>query len=633
MSNARLPSEPAADSVAAYKTLVLQRVCLVTLAGFAGGGAGFVGLLLLYAGPGIWAGAGGDLLGVLACLLSRWLLRSGHYRPAIWLVQAAILFNICVDFWLFGTSAPIPLCLVIPLMLGALLMEVGEAVGIAVLCGALAAGMYAVQDGFGWFRPNLLFTPIQDTIVALATIAIIFPVGTALLIIPFHSLTRMLQAQNNRLRADNAALHQAEEQQRFLAEAGVALVAPLTDPATLETTARLLVPQYGDLCLIYRTDPGDSPATLRRVAARDPAQAAALEAHVAAQAESEPQADPFLVPLRTGVTLRLALPAEGPLDFLLTPAQTAWLAPLGLATLLAVPLRARGEVRGVLGLARTAPAPPYTPADQVLLEDLARRAALVLDNARLYTEAQQAIQVREDFLSIASHELKTPLTGLRLQMQLLLRQAREGSLPPGTRLIEVLERAERQIKQLNTLINRLLDLALGPAGPPELQLSQVDLAALARRVAEQLNLDLTTAGCPLLLEAAAPLLGRWDEGRVEQVVTNLLGNALKYGRGRPIHLCVRRVGDSACLDVRDEGIGIAPQDQARIFDRFERAVAVRHYGGFGLGLYITRQIVEAHGGTIQVESAPGQGATFHVCLPIAGPPSMAQAGDPPDRSD
>jgi signal transduction histidine kinase len=329
--------------------------------------------------------------------------------------------------------------------------------------------------------------------------------------------------------------------------------------------------------------------------------------------------------------LRLALPADGPLDFLLTPAQAAWLDPLGLASLLAVPLRARGEVRGVLGLARYAPAPSYTAADQVLLEDLARRAALVLDNARLYTEAQQAIQVREDFLSIASHELKTPLTGLRLQMQVLLRQAREGSLPPGARLVEVLERAERQIKQLNTLINRLLDLALGPAGPPELQLSQVDMAAVARRGAEQLNLDLNAAGCPLLLETAAPELGRWDEGRVEQVVTNLLGNALKYGRGRPIHLCVRVEGDQACLEVRDEGIGIAPQDQARIFDRFERAVAVRHYGGFGLGLYITRQIVEAHGGTIQVESAPGQGATFRVCLPLAGPPPAPplSAGDYP----
>ena len=127
--------------------------------------------------------------------------------------------------------------------------------------------------------------------------------------------------------------------------------------------------------------------------------------------------------------------------------------------------------------------------------------------------------------------------------------------------------------------------------------------------------DLARAGCDVAIHADTPLVGRWDRMRLDQIVTNLLSNALKYGKGKPVTLEVHRVGEGVSLSVRDQGIGIAIEDQARIFDRFERAVSQRNYGGLGLGLWIVHQIVEALGGTVTVQSSKGNGATFTVELP------------------
>ncbi len=148
-----------------------------------------------------------------------------------------------------------------------------------------------------------------------------------------------------------------------------------------------------------------------------------------------------------------------------------------------------------------------------------------------------------------------------------------------------------------------------------IEAEEVDLAKLVRDLVERTGEDLERAGCTLKIDADVPVVGRWDPFRLDQIVTNLLSNAVKYGHGKPIEVKVEASGDVARLSVTDHGIGIAPSNQARIFGRFERAVSERHFGGFGLGLWIVRQIIESHGGAIRVSSEPGQGSTFTVELP------------------
>jgi signal transduction histidine kinase len=177
-------------------------------------------------------------------------------------------------------------------------------------------------------------------------------------------------------------------------------------------------------------------------------------------------------------------------------------------------------------------------------------------------------------------------------------------------------RARRQLERLSRLVANLLDISRVTAQRLQLELSSVDLTATAREVAEQMAPELTRLACPLRLKTNGPVVGRWDAMRVTQIVTNLLSNACKYGAGKPIDMAVETSGDTARLTVRDQGIGIAAADAERIFECFERAVSARHYGGLGLGLDITRQVVEAPGGNIGVSSELGAGSTFVVELPL-----------------
>jgi signal transduction histidine kinase len=258
----------------------------------------------------------------------------------------------------------------------------------------------------------------------------------------------------------------------------------------------------------------------------------------------------------------------------------------------------------------------YDEQDLALARELARTAALAIDNARLYREAQHAIRLREEFLSIASHELKTPITALQLQVQSLLSGlARSPEGPSPERLRRSLETVERQVGRQTQLVNDLLDVSRIGAGRLELHPEAVHLSSLVREVAERFEPELTRTGSTLGLELSPEAIGFWDRLRLDQVVTNLLSNAVKYGRGNPIHLCTLVEGERVRLTVGDGGIGIAPESLSRLFNRFERAVSERNYGGFGLGLWITRQIVEAMGGRIAVESELGVGSTFTVELP------------------
>ena len=233
-------------------------------------------------------------------------------------------------------------------------------------------------------------------------------------------------------------------------------------------------------------------------------------------------------------------------------------------------------------------------------------------------QLQQSIRMRDEFLSVASHELRTPLTPLNLLLQGLQRAAASQPDTPFTRLVNRnAETGRRQIQRLVRLVEDLLDVSRIAEGRIQPRLEEVDLVDIAREAVSRLEPEAATAGCALELHAPRPVVGQWDQLRMEQVVVNLVDNALKYGPGKPVRVRVETREDWAVISVRDEGIGIPPEHQARVFERFERAVSERHYGGLGLGLYISQQIVRAHGGRIRVESTPGTETTFTVELPLA----------------
>ena len=234
---------------------------------------------------------------------------------------------------------------------------------------------------------------------------------------------------------------------------------------------------------------------------------------------------------------------------------------------------------------------------------------------------EQAITARDEFLSIASHELKTPVTTLRLQVQSLLRTATRDprAILADRQIMNRLESIERSAEHLTTLIDRLLDITRVTTGRLRLTCEPIDLVAVVHRVIDGMEETLHDAGCEVTVSSPEHVIGEWDDDRIETIVSNLLANAVKYGARRPIHIEIDDRAHDVEINVVDRGIGISTEDQERIFGRFERAVPERHYGGFGVGLWLSQQIVEAHGGTIAVHSTPGEGSTFTVTLPKSVP--------------
>jgi signal transduction histidine kinase len=264
--------------------------------------------------------------------------------------------------------------------------------------------------------------------------------------------------------------------------------------------------------------------------------------------------------------------------------------------------------------------------EQLVREVTLRRHELekALDEARsARDEVNRLLQLRDEFISVASHELKTPLTPMCLQTQMLTRMLKTNAPEPvkAEKMRAYLEMCGRQIEMLLNLIETLLDMSRIRLGQFILNRTPgLDLAELIRSVVARHHAQWEAACSPVTVHVAGPApSGSWDRTRIEQVVTNLLSNAIKYGSGHPIEVTISQDEQTARLAVRDQGIGISADDQARIFNRFERAGSIKSFGGMGLGLYITRQIVSSHGGTIRVESAPGAGSTFIVELPLNPP--------------
>ena len=258
--------------------------------------------------------------------------------------------------------------------------------------------------------------------------------------------------------------------------------------------------------------------------------------------------------------------------------------------------------------------------EQVLALEQSRREqeALLEQLQNTQLELEQAVRMRDDFMSIVAHEVRTPLNGLILETQLRKMHLARGNAAAFTldKMHAMVDRDERQIKSLIRLIEDMLDVSRIRTGKLSIRPTRFDLSTLVRDLLHNFSRQIDAAETSVSLDAEQPVIGNWDEFRIEQVISNLLTNALRYGAKSPVSVKVYSEGGLALVDVRDQGIGISEENQKRIFQQFERVSARQAVAGLGLGLFISEQIVTAHGGTITVQSRIGEGALFRVCLPL-----------------
>lgn len=435
-------------------------------------------------------------------------------------------------------------------------------------------------------------------------------------------VARAFARMQARLATRTAERERAEARLRTLAHASGELTHTLDETAVVDALGRIAATELADWCTVTTSDEGGQPvhALIRH---RDPARHA-LATHIG-------ELPPFFhAPIRPG-----ANPTEPVLMPVVTPRQIEEIAGsaeqrrviewLGVRSLMAVPLRVRDRTLGVLTCVYGRGSRRYTAEDLALAEDLAARAALGIDNARLYaaertarSEAEAAVRVRDEFLAVAAHELKTPVTSLRGFAELGVRALdKHGTLdPPLAR--RTLETIERQSGRLSALVANLLEVARSSAAHDTIAPRPIDLVELVRAVVDAAQVHASSRR--IALEAPEQVDVVADPLRIDQVLTNLVDNAVKYSPdGSPIDVCVVAGPEHAEVVVRDYGIGIPREHQHRIFDRFFQAHTDEHASGMGLGLHISRQIIQRHGGTIHAEMPEDGGTRMVVRLPRAGP--------------
>ncbi|XYI02330.1 AAA family ATPase [Sorangium sp. So ce1128] len=288
-------------------------------------------------------------------------------------------------------------------------------------------------------------------------------------------------------------------------------------------------------------------------------------------------------------------------------------------SVLCIPIVRQAQVISLLYLENNLTTHAFTPERLLALELLATQTAISLENALLLArerEARAAAEAAERRTAFLAHELKTPLTGLHLKLDALTRSIKHQELVSSSWLSSSLTSFKRQLGRLSLLIDSLLDLSRVQMGRLVLTREPVNLAALVQDAAGRLSEQADLAGCALHVQATRAVWGQWDRLRLDQVATNLLTNALKYGAGKPVRIVAGADGVGARLSVSDQGIGISESDQRRVFEAFERATGLHQAQSLGLGLYLVREIVRAHGGHVHLYSRPGSGTTFVVELPI-----------------
>lgn len=252
-------------------------------------------------------------------------------------------------------------------------------------------------------------------------------------------------------------------------------------------------------------------------------------------------------------------------------------------------------------------------------------AAAIEEQKAAREAAEQALKMRDDFISIAAHELKTPLSSLMLQVQMLNHYINNGKIQSlgEDKLLHLADISNKQVKRFSHLINDLLDVSRINTGKLKLHVEEVNVIDVIESSISHFKAELEKYGCHVSFDANEKIIGHWDRMRLEQVFTNLISNAIKYGAGKPISFEAIQQYNSVIITVHDQGMGIAKEDQEKIFERFVRAAPMDNIGGLGLGLFITKQIVEAHGGSIKVESDKGTGSNFILELPLQFPETLS----------
>lgn len=413
---------------------------------------------------------------------------------------------------------------------------------------------------------------------------------------------------------DVSQLKRSEQQLRLLADAGAVLGRSVDYQEALQELADLLVGTIADWCVVDVVEP-NQPVTRVAVAHSDPAKLGLAE-EIQRRYPTDPDAPGGVHDvIRTGNPTVITDVSE---DAMRAAARDdehfRLLMEAGIDSAVIVPLRARGEVFGALTLVGSSALHRFTDADLPLIEELARRAATAVDNARLLHEANEAIRMRDDFLAMASHDMRTPLAVILANLQLARRRlvGQEAGQPET---VQNLDAAERTTHKLTGLVGELMDISILRSGQPlPLSREEVDLATVAEGTADEYRRLSAEYAIQTHLEEG--VVGNWDATRIERVLRNLLDNALKYSPdGGMVEVVVRSEDGWAIAEVTDHGVGIPEDELPLLFEKFHRGSNTRELRGTGLGLAGSRAVVQQLGGTIEVRSRLGEGSTFALRLP------------------
>lgn len=487
------------------------------------------------------------------------------------------------------------------------------------LAFAILLVVIVIAAVMGWIAAGQLAAPLESLTEAVDALA----TGTSPTELPRSRVAEVARLASvfgdlrDRLRSRTLERERAERRLRFLADASSRLASSLDYDTTLERVAWLAVPTLADWCFV---DVVEHDGEIRRVevAHADPARAG--EADVMRQYPPDRRGGEGIAKvMRSGVPeLIRSFPDS------LLPAITrddrhqAVVQGLGVCSVMRVPMLTRGRTLGVISFISTDPEHLYGPADLALAEELGRRCAVAVDNARLYAEAQEAIRTRDEFLSIASHELRTPLTGIKGYAQILLRAMGRNQLDEE-RLVRSLTTIDESADRLTTLIGDLLDVSRIRTGHLPLRLATVDLVTTVQHVAERYRDNLDDEYRLVIDLPDRPSYAEVDVDRLEQIITNLLSNAVKYSpAGGEVRLSLVGGDGGTLIQVSDAGIGLPRENLETIFQPFGRApnATKRSLPGMGLGLYICRTLVERQGGRIWATSGgENTGTTFGFWLP------------------
>jgi signal transduction histidine kinase len=461
--------------------------------------------------------------------------------------------------------------------------------------------------GIGWLSESSFESRLLLAQAFIGTIAI-----TALL------LSSAVSERDLNIRIANYARQAVElthQRSKLLADVSRTLASSLNYRANLTSIAKLLVPQFADDFYIAL----HSDHSLEIVAGESSTSTDGI--NETSKYFNHYPMDPNLISvMRTREALLISNMTDEELKKVaINETHLNFLRQFHVCSAIIAPIFYADQIFGIMIASYSRSYRHYNEQDLGMIEDLAYRIAMAIQNSHIYSQAEDSIKMRDTFISIASHELRTPLTPLKMQLRLIRKYLSEINWPSNTSNIfglkKLLDFSEQHIDRLTRLIEELLDVTRISVGRLQLKVEACDLKSITMNVIESFQQDVLQSKSKVHFESDSNLAGEWDPLRIEQVVVNLFTNALKYGNGSNIDINLKDAGNYVVLSVKDRGIGIAQEDLTRIFNRFERATTQKKISGLGLGLYITQQIVLAHGGRIRAESKPGQGAVFIVELP------------------